>query len=78
MSIEVSTLLPEELLVVGPADSSFSSLWTRSCSFAFSSSKAWTAPCSVLTEALWLRSSASWEGHKEKLEKTQFKSLQQE
>lgn len=59
---EISPLLPEDLLMVlGPAARSFSSLWTRSCRFALSCSKAWTVPCSVLTEALSLRSTVSYE-----------------
>lgn len=59
---EKSPLVPESvLMVVFPVVKSFSSLWTCSCSFALSCSKAWTILCSVLVEALSLSSSASWE-----------------
>lgn len=61
----VTAALPDWLLtLLGPAARSFSSLWTRSCRFALSCSKASTVPCSVLTEALSLRSTASCEEEK--------------
>lgn len=59
---EKSPLVPEDvLMVMCPVAKSFSSLWTHSCRFALSCSKAWTILCSVLIEALSLSSSASCE-----------------
>lgn len=59
---EISPPSPEDVLTLGPGGPSFSSRWTRSCSFAFSCSKASTVPRSVWTEALSLRSTVSCEG----------------
>lgn len=56
-----------ENLPTGPTVRSFSSLCTRACRVALSCSKDWIVPCSVLTEALSPRTTASYdEKHKTK------------
>lgn len=56
-------VLPEDWLPT-PVARSFSNLWTRSCKVALSCSKVWIVPCSVLTEALSPRRTASYKRKK--------------
>lgn len=58
--LKLCTVVPEDL-PTGPAVRSFSSLCTRACRVALSCSKDWIVPCSVLTEALSPRTTASYD-----------------